>query len=94
MLLHIVQSNLTEAEKTYNTLQEEFAQDQYGAPYAKMAKEFWQTYQQNQNMTDACGAAIYYAAIHPEILTPLGSDYHGWQSHTYQPADICPFRAD
>ncbi len=92
MLLHVVQGNLIEAEKTCNTLQEEFAHDQYGAPYAEMAKEFWQAYQQNQNMTNACGAAISYAAIHPEILIPLGSDYHGWQSHTYQPADVCPFR--
>lgn len=92
MLLHIVQGNLAKAETTYNTLQEEFFHDQYGAPYAEMARDFWQAYQQNQNMTDACGAAITYAAMHPEILIPLGSDYHGWQSHTYQPADVCPFR--
>ncbi len=92
MLLHVVQGNLAEAEKTYNTLQEEFAHDQYGAPYAEMARDFWQAYQQNQNMTDACGAAITYAAIHPEILIPLDSNYHGWQSHTYQSTDICPFR--
>ncbi len=28
----------------------------------------------------------------PEILIPLGSDYHGAQSRKYTPADICPFR--
>ncbi len=94
MLLHVVQGNLAEAENVYNTLQKEFSHDQYGAPYAEMARDFWQAYQQNQNMTDACGAAITYAAIHPEILIPLGSDYHGWQSHTYEPADICPFREE
>ncbi len=92
MLLQIIQGNLAEAEKTYNTLQEEFAKNQYGAPYAEMARDFWQAYQQNQNMTEACGAAITYAALHPEILIPLGSDYHGWQSHTYEPAEVCPFR--
>jgi len=29
---------------------------------------------------------------HPEILTPLGSNYHGWQSHIYMPGDGCLFR--
>jgi hypothetical protein len=43
-------------------------------------------------MYDGCAAAIQYAVEHPEILTPLGSDYHGAQSHTYVPADVCPFR--
>ena len=37
-------------------------------------------------------AAIQYATKHPEILVPLGSDYHGAQSHTYAAADVCPFR--
>lgn len=27
-----------------------------------------------------------------DILIPFGSDYHGWQSHTYVPADVRPFR--
>jgi hypothetical protein len=44
-------------------------------------------------MYDGCAAAIQYAAEHPdEMLTPLGSDYHGWQSHIYVPVDVCPFR--
>jgi hypothetical protein len=43
-------------------------------------------------MYDGCAAAIQYAVEHPEILIPLGSDYHGWQSHIYEPADVCPFR--
>jgi hypothetical protein len=25
-------------------------------------------------------------------ITPLGSDYHGSQSHIYVRADVCPFR--
>lgn len=33
-----------------------------------------------------------YAVEHPDILIPLGSDYHGAQSHIYVPADVCPFR--
>jgi len=36
--------------------------------------------------------AIQYAAERPDILIPLGSDYHGAQSHRYKPEDVCPFR--
>jgi len=43
-------------------------------------------------MYDGCAAAIQYAVEDPEILVPLGSDYHGSQSHIYEPADVCPFR--
>jgi hypothetical protein len=42
-------------------------------------------------MHNGCAAAIQYAAEHPEILIPLGSDYHGAQSHIYVLADVCPF---
>jgi hypothetical protein len=92
MLLHLVQQQESEAEITYNTLQEKFDSDQYGQPYVEMATAFWNAYQPTYKMYNGCAAAIKYAAEHPEILTPLGSDYHGWQSHTYVPADVCPFR--
>ena len=80
------------ATTTYNTLQQKFGNDQYGHPYVEMATAFWKAYQPTHKMYDGCAAAIQYAAEHPEILTPLGSDYHGAQSHTYVPADVCPFR--
>jgi len=92
MLLHLVQNQETDATTTYNTLQEKFGNDQYGRPYVEMATAFWNAYQSTHKMYDGCAAAIQYAAEHPEILTPLGSDYHGAQSHTYVPADVCPFR--
>jgi len=38
-------------------------------------------------MYEGCAAAIQYTTLHPEILIPLGSDYHGAQSHIYVPAD-------
>ncbi|HSG41626.1 MAG TPA: hypothetical protein VLA72_00590 [Anaerolineales bacterium] len=43
-------------------------------------------------MYDGCAAEIQYAVEHPEILVPLGSDYHGSQAKIYEPADVCPFR--
>lgn len=92
MLLELVQGKGSEAEITYSTLQQKFGSDSYGRPYVKMATAFWNAYQSSHKMYDGCAAAIEYAAEHPDILIPLGSNYHGWQSHIYVPADVCPFR--
>jgi hypothetical protein len=92
MLLHLVQGQAAEAASTYQTLYETFGNDPYAAPYVEMASAFWEAYQSTEKMYDGCAAAIQYAVEHSEILIPLGSDYHGWQSHIYEPADVCPFR--
>lgn len=92
ILLHLVQGQEAEAASTYQTLQDTFGADPYAAHYVEMATAFWEAYQSTQKMYDGCAAAIQYAVEHPEILNPLGSDYHGWQSHIYVPADVCPFR--
>jgi len=92
MLLHVVQEQESDATAIYNTLQQKFGNDPYGQPYVEMATAFRNVYQSTHKMYDGCAAAIEYAAEHPEILTPLGSDYHGSQSHIYVPADVCPFR--
>ena len=92
IILHTHLGEMDSAQVKYTTLQEKFPVDNPGYPYVEMANAFWETYLSKQNMTNACGAAIQYAAEHSEILTVLGSDYHGWQSHKYVPADVCPFR--
>lgn len=92
MLLHLVQGNESEALTTYNTLLETFGNDPYARPYVEMTSAFWEAYQSTRKMYDGCAAAIQYAVEHPEILIPLGSDYHGAQSHIYAPEDVCPFR--
>jgi hypothetical protein len=92
MLLHLVQNHESDASTVYNTLQEKFSNDQYGRPYFEMATAFWNAYQSTHKMYDGCAVAIQYAVEHPEISTPLGSDYHGSQSHIYKPEDVCPFR--
>lgn len=92
ILLHTVLGNELHAETTYKTLQEKFGHDQYARSYVEMATAFWDSYQSTHIMYDGCAAAIQYAVEHQEILAPLGSDYHGWQSHIYEPADVCPFR--
>lgn len=92
VLLHVVQGHESDAGTVYKTLQQKFSNDPYGRPYAEMATEFWNAYQSTHKMYDGCAAAIQYAVEHPEILIPLGSNYHGSQSHIYVPADVCPFR--
>lgn len=92
MLLQLMQGQETEANQTYQTLQDTFGNDIYAKRYIEMATAFLKAYQVNQNMYDGCATAIQYAVEHPEILIPLGSDYHGSQSKIYNPEDICPFR--
>ncbi len=92
IILHIHLGQMDAAQLKYATLQGKFLAGSPGHPYVEMATAFWDAYQSSQKMYNACGAAIAYADAHPEILIPLGSDYHGWQSHTYTPADVCPFR--
>jgi hypothetical protein len=90
--MHTYLGEMDAAKVKYATLQEKFPAGNPGHSYAEMATDFWSAYQSSGKMYDACAAAIAYANAHPEILTPLGSDYHGAQSHIYQPADVCPFR--
>jgi tetratricopeptide (TPR) repeat protein len=92
MIIQFAQGQESKAIDTYNTLQNTFGSDLYGSPYVVMATSFWNAYQANQKMYDGCATAIQYAVEHPEILIPLGSDYHGAQSHIYVPSDVCPFR--
>ncbi len=92
VILHTFLGEMDATQVKYATLQEKFPADSPGHPYVEMASAFWEAYQSSGKMVDACGAAIQYAAEHPEILPSLGSDYHGAQSHIYIPADVCPFR--
>jgi hypothetical protein len=92
IILHTFLGEMDAAQVKYATLQEKFPAGSPGHPYVEMATDFWNAYQSSGRMYDACAAAIAYADSQPEILVPLGSDYHGAQSHRYQPADVCPFR--
>jgi hypothetical protein len=92
VILHTFLGEMEAAEIKYTTLQEKFPVGNPGHPYVEMATDFWNAYQSGGLMYDACAAAIAYADFHPEILIPLGSDYHGAQSRTYVPVDVCPFR--
>lgn len=91
VILHVHINQMDAAKTKYTTLQTKFPAESPGLPYAEMASAFWDEYQTSQSMANACNAAIHYAGEHPEMLTVLGSDYHGAQSHTYIATDVCPF---
>ena len=90
-LLHLLQGQPAEAQAAYDTLQAQYAASAAGRPYAELGAAFWSAYTADQSIPSGCAAAQAYAAVHPDLLTPLGSAYHGWQSPTYTPAMICPF---
>lgn len=91
IVLHLLQGHTSAAQIVYDTLQEKFPAGNAGHPYAEMAAAFWASYQTTPQIASACAHAIAYAGQHPEILIPLGSDYHGDQSRQYKPEDVCPF---
>jgi len=92
IILHTFLGEMDAAQINYASLQEKFLPNNPGHPYAEMASAFWSAYHSAGTLSAGCAAAIQYAAEHSEILVPLGSDYHGWQSHQYVPTDMCPFR--
>jgi hypothetical protein len=92
MLLHLRRGYLPEAQTVYDTLQARFPLGQPGHAFAELAQAFWEQYQASQDMGQACGKAIAYAAAHADSLAYLGSWHHGFQSRTYQPEDVCPFK--
>jgi hypothetical protein len=57
--------------------------------YVGLTERFWETYQIEGDLREACLAAQSYALFNPDgILEPL---YYGYANRTYLAADICPF---
>jgi len=92
VILHTFLGEMDAAQVKYATLQDKFSQNNPGGPYTELATVFWNAYAPTKQITAGCNAAIKFASEHIEILTPLGSDYHGDQAHRYSTVDICPFQ--
>lgn len=104
MLLHILRGDFSEAQKTYETLQDKFPSNQDGHNIAEMAKEFWQEFLDTQKISLACSKVINFVDSHPKeflnYIANVDRNYyigkngidHGWQSEKYLPSDVCPFR--
>jgi hypothetical protein len=88
MLTHVVQGNLDEALKDYNTLQSQFVNDdETVSSYATMAIQFYNDYQVTQNIASSCTQVINYAKANPIVLTSLFATF---SELDYQPKDLCP----
>ncbi len=92
VILDLARGDIYDGQHQFEVMQKLFRKDNPGFSYLEMASAFYDAFQETNNLTIACSKAIQYAANNPEILIPLGSDYHGWQSHIYLPEDVCPFR--
>ncbi len=92
MLLHLLRGMDVSAQTVYDGLQEAFPEGTPGSTFAEMAAEFWSAYQAEQGMGAVCQAAVSYASFHPEGLVYLGDWYHGFDSVSYKPAMVCPFK--
>jgi hypothetical protein len=90
--LYAARGETDKAANQYAAMQQLFPARNPGYPYCEMAAAFQAAFAYTRDLTAACGAAIQYASEHPDILIPLGSDYHGWQSILYKPEDVCPHR--
>lgn len=91
VVLLALEGRTDEAGIAYSELSEEYVESSPGYTYAELASAFWEGLEASSDLHVACERATEYASLNPEIMEPLGSDYHGWQSHRYVPADICPF---
>lgn len=80
-----------EARIIFDEMLEKYPLENPGFPYIEMAKAFIEEYEDAGQINLACSRAIDYATSHPEVLIPLGSEYHGWQSHIYAAQDVCIF---
>ena len=95
MLLDLLSGREGDAQATYEKLAAWYPPGNDGFIITEMAEGFWQVYQSTGELELACARAVEFASEHEEeILPKLGSWRHGYQSHTYVPADVCPFNHD
>jgi hypothetical protein len=90
LLHHISRGSISDANTAYTTLIENFPEGTTGSQFADMATILWSEYQKTNSLEQSCQPVIDYVKSHPEILSPLGNDKHGFQSHIYVAEDVCP----
>lgn len=87
MLVYLQIEDMASAETAYNDLQALCPSIAPCAAYAEMASVFWDNYQANRDLVNACSVAKEYIAAHSaEILEPL---YFGYANQFYSAEDIC-----
>ncbi|MBC7879173.1 MAG: hypothetical protein H7Y59_18545 [Anaerolineales bacterium] len=89
IVVYLLQNHPSPAQSVYAETLNYATPDLPGYHYYKLGAEFWDEYQLSSDINKSCAKAIGYATEHPELLAPLGSDYHGYQSKIYKPEDVC-----
>lgn len=92
LLLDVAQSNLDDAQMTYETLQSQFPPGTAGHEYTGWASFFWQAYTSNYNLEDACNKVMEESNFpYPrDIIEPLATQANRDLAY-YDSYDVCPF---
>ena len=82
------QGDLGDARVAYGILQNEFVDGSTGQIYARLAKAFWDVFEQTADLRQSCLAARAFAEAHrTAVLDPL---YFGYANPAFTPGDVCP----
>ena len=82
------QRDLGDARVAYGILQNEFVDGSTGPIYARLAKAFWDVFEQAADLRQSCLAARAFAeANRAKVLDPLS---FGYANPTFMPEDVCP----
>lgn len=89
IVIDIRNGNTANAEVGIDFLRAAYPPESPHHAYVGLMERFWETYQIEGDLKEACLAAQSYALNNPDdILEPL---YYGYANRTYLAADICPF---
>jgi hypothetical protein len=89
IVIDVRNGNTTNAEAGLDFLRAAYPPESPHYAYVGLTERFWETYQIDGDLREACLAAQGFALNNPEdILEPL---YYGYANRTYLAADICPF---
>jgi hypothetical protein len=92
VLYYLLRGEISDATTVYTSLLDNFPAGTAGSQFADVASLLWDEYQKTNSLGQACLPVINYVTSHPEILSPLGNEEHGDQSHVYIAEDLCPFK--
>jgi hypothetical protein len=89
VLTYLLIGRPQDAQLAYDSLQEDYSSGT-GQNVAQMAHMFWTTYQNDDSITEACGAVIADVESHRPLLDFYNRNY-GYANPHWEPKDLCPF---
>jgi hypothetical protein len=94
MVVHLLHGYDSDAQVVYQTLLKKYPEGTPGSIYAKMAQVFWQNYEKNHSLGQACEEAITaMKPVEEEATRYLIDDYEkdGWGQKHYVIEQLCPY---